>query len=252
MLRTFLLGTALILYGLTAHAINIGQNNVVSGGCNELKERIARSGVTDAGGSHPGHPGNTHATVEPEVPRYKYSFRPGADGEVCASSSLKAKLKIVSVSTRLDWQPSSKFADSCRRPRKAWISKIESHEADHVRDNRRLESEFNRGVKTKRYEVCDSSKEGAVDKLQKQIAADVAAATDQLASKIEKAAEDYHNAHGAGVEAPNCCRTEEETYCPCNNPAQGKPRNYTTESECAVNCPSGLACFATQCTVPPQ
>jgi hypothetical protein len=42
------------------------------------------------------------------------------------------------------------------------------------------------------------------------------------------------------------------TYCPCDDPANGKPRNYSSESECAVECPSGLKCFGVQCTASPD
>jgi hypothetical protein len=47
--------------------------------------------------------------------------------------------------------------------------------------------------------------------------------------------------------ATNCDRT----YCPCNDPGRGKPKQYASELECAVECPSGLKCFNTQCAAPP-
>lgn len=42
------------------------------------------------------------------------------------------------------------------------------------------------------------------------------------------------------------------TYCPCNDPNHGKPKNYATEGDCAVHCPSGMKCFAVLCTAPPD
>lgn len=37
------------------------------------------------------------------------------------------------------------------------------------------------------------------------------------------------------------------TFCPCPEPV-----NYSSETECAVKCPSGLRCFSVQCTAPPD
>ena len=48
---------------------------------------------------------------------------------------------------------------------------------------------------------------------------------------------------------PGCGK--EKTYCPCNNPNQGKPKNYPSESACYVGCPTGIKCFGTRCTTPP-
>lgn len=60
------------------------------------------------------------------------------------------------------------------------------------------------------------------------------------------------NCKGASVSSPTPAPSCGMTYCPCNDPSHGKPRNYSTEVECAVQCPSGLACFSTACIVPPD
>lgn len=47
-------------------------------------------------------------------------------------------------------------------------------------------------------------------------------------------------------------RCEQPSYCGCDDPSRGKPRDYASAIECAVNCPSGLRCFPVLCTIPPS
>lgn len=42
------------------------------------------------------------------------------------------------------------------------------------------------------------------------------------------------------------CVSEEATYCPCDR------KNYPSEAQCAVLCPSGIRCFGSRCQVPPD
>jgi hypothetical protein len=55
---------------------------------------------------------------------------------------------------------------------------------------------------------------------------------------------------GSGTGGPIGGSGAEATYCACNDPAHGKPRSYDSAVSCAVECPSGLRCFASVCRTP--
>ena len=47
-------------------------------------------------------------------------------------------------------------------------------------------------------------------------------------------------------------RCAQASYCPCNSPGEGKPRSYSSQTECAARCPGSLRCFSVLCTRPPD
>ncbi len=198
---------AILFTPLSAYAIEIGPANIVQGDCDKLSERTRSSGVIDAGGPHPLRPGNTLATVE-SVSKSKYAYKPRPDGSVCVDARIKFKLKIESVSTRLDWQPDKKFARVCEKARKDWISKIETHEAGHVKDNNRLEAAYNAGQKTRKYTACGPTPEAAEQEVNGKIQPDIDAAVDEQIKKIKQAEADFHAKYGNAIETPDCCRKE--------------------------------------------
>jgi hypothetical protein len=237
-------------FAVPAVAIEVGSTNIVTGNCSSLSARVSSEGVIDARGNHPGRPGNTHVTVAPTSPRYQIKYKPGPNGGACAFATVRLAMSVSSVSTRLGWEPDSANAASCQAQRKKWIADVTSHEAGHVADNTRIRKSYNRAVKPTKYEACASTQADADSALQSQVQEAIDHAILELSGQIQRASDEYHAANGEKIDNPNCC-TQLLTYCPCNDPGSGKPRNYSTETECAERCPTGLSCFSSQCTAPP-
>ncbi len=187
-------------------AIEIGEDNIVTGDCQDLLDRIEEYGVWDESGYHPGQPGNTHVEVETRDTDYQVEYRTDGSGQVCASTRVRIGLSVDSVSARLDWQPDSPMGAACDTQRRKWHEAITRHEAAHVADNRRLEKAYNRGARRQRYEVCDNTEEDAWLTLNERLNQVASRAVRDMLKHIQEAVDRSHRRQGSHIPMPQCCR----------------------------------------------
>lgn len=242
-----------------SHAAPIVAKDSVRKTCEELNDYRENTGVTDnQGKNHPGYAGWTTSAVTYSQYAYDYTGS-NKNGQLCLEATLKPNRKMFSVSnnmTRLDWQQPGKLSKECRAEKNRWEKAVENHEKRHATDNDEIIRQFNKAWFTvlHKYSACANTENQAKEDIENQIKVDLMSQVKMMEEEIQQVADKYHNtAEGAAIENVDCskCKNGQRTYCPCDNPSQGKPRNYATEAECAVKCPTGLKCFSAQCTTPP-
>jgi hypothetical protein len=226
---------------LTLRCILAGR---VPGGCEQLAQYISQTGVKDfAGNTHPTWAGATSSDFS-LAPMVTSTTSSKTKDLICLTTKYRLKLKLRNVSSRLDWQPSPQYAAQCRDARQEWIKRVEAHEADHAVDAERIENEYNKITEVKTKKKCSVSHVEALRLVNAEIAEELNREKIDIEAKLNTVLQQYHQKNGVSIPNPTCCSVS-KSYCPCKN------KSYATETECAVKCPSGLGCFAMQCTVPP-
>jgi hypothetical protein len=193
-------------------AIEIGEDNLVTGDCQDLIDRIEEYGVWDASGYHPGQPGNTHVHVETRDADYQVEYRTNRAGQVCASTQVRIGLRVDSVSARIDWQPDFPMGTACDTQRRKWHAAITRHEEAHVADNRRLEKAYNRAARKQRYEVCEDTEEDAWLALNERLNQAASRAVSEMLKRIQDGVDRLHQRQGSHIPMPQCCRGRSNTY----------------------------------------
>ncbi len=207
--RLAALGLTLVTCGV--QAIEIGEDNIVTGDCQDLLERIEEYGVWDESGYHPGQPGNTHVRVETRDTGYRVSYRTDEQGRACAFTQVRIRLSVDSVSSRIDWQPDSGMGAGCSGQRRQWHEAITRHEEAHVADNHRLEKAYNRDASTQRYEACEETEEDAWQALNERLNQAAGSAVSEMLKRIQASVDRYHQRQGTHIPMPRCCQGGEKT-----------------------------------------
>ncbi|MET0091381.1 MAG: hypothetical protein ABW068_15415 [Candidatus Thiodiazotropha sp.] len=212
--KALMRAAALILSLVSAgvSAIEIGEDNIVNGDCQDLVERIEEYGVWDESGYHPGQPGNTHVQVETRDTGYRVSYRTDEQGRSCAFTQVRIRLSVSSVSSRIDWQPESALGAGCNNQRRQWHETITRHEEAHVADNRRLEKAYNRDAPVRRYEACDDTEEDAWLALNEAVSRAAGKAVTEMLKRIHTAVDHYHQRQGTHIPMPQCCQGGHNSY----------------------------------------
>ncbi|MET0067177.1 MAG: hypothetical protein ABW076_12600 [Candidatus Thiodiazotropha sp.] len=187
-------------------AIETGEDNLVSGDCQALYERIGEYGVWDAAGYHPGQPGNTHVQVQTRDIGYRLNYRNDETGRVCAFTRVRIRLSVENLSSRIDWQPDGGMAPDCSSQRRDWHEAITRHEEAHVAANLGLEAAYNRDAPMQRYEMCEDTAEDARLALSERVSQAAGDAVRDMLKRIQAEVDRYHQRHGSHIPLPQCCR----------------------------------------------
>lgn len=243
------------------------QQNVVTGTCETLAQRIAQ-GVFNGERNLPGWPGATRVSFQFEASGYDFSIRE-SDGQLCLKT-LKQKGRRSLILTpkldvrwyRLDWQPCD-ASPECRAEIARWESQITRHECVHVGDAQSIQKKAQKAWKKPVIlEVCvplGDDPQGARMRAEQELAARIKAMVEAEGAKLTKQAEDNATAfHGtpAGGPAtrPSCTICEAarspagsgeqcsaKVYCACNG------KCYDEVTTCLDECRVSLGCFVGIC-----
>jgi hypothetical protein len=236
--------------------------NTFNSNCNDFNSYAIQTGPTDAENiTYPNIGGYT-------IPTTKYSVSWKGDPPTVrrTSGGFEACIKNVKVTPTfsiefemdiLRWSPSASISPSCSQENADWTNRILNHENDHIQHDRDYIASKNqtwdqddfhpdscqtRNTKNKPIQAAKDAVNLLIDVHFFQLSGDM----DNEMKQIEDQWDQSHT-----VALLNCQICMPHTYCPCVDPPNGKPRNYSSEGECVVHCPEGLACYPVQCTAPP-
>lgn len=131
-------------------------------------------------------------------------------GQICIDATLDPtprQFSVIATPSRLNWKPTSKPTKSCTSEINSWISRVNAHEASHVKDVRSVVANKNNAwARTKHtYKGCGDTEAAAKAKAEQAIQDALSSEAQAINELIQSNASNFHStAAGAPIGDIDC------------------------------------------------